>query len=181
ALDRGPFRRSLLLLPARLRREGHHASRPRPHRGTPRLPRPGNVPGHPRRILQGGIRRPVLRDRPRLSARRGRRTSVPDRALHQRALAGELAAMTGGSPQILSALDSIFDELIAGDRDRSCSVVLLTSPADAQYLTEAAPLAGLLSGYENFFTVSTLSPLVTKHVDVTPYDVPLINALLLLA
>lgn len=94
---------------------------------------------------------------------------------------GELAAMTGGSPQILSALDSIFDELIAGDRDRSCSVVLLTSPADAQYLTEAAPLAGLLSGYENFFTVSALSPLVTKHVDVTPYDVPLINALLLLA
>ena len=94
---------------------------------------------------------------------------------------GELAAMTGGSPQILSALDSTFDELVSRDRYKSCSVALLTSPADTQYLTEAAPLAGLLSTYENLLTVSSLSPLVTKDVDVTPYNVPLINALLILA
>lgn len=93
----------------------------------------------------------------------------------------DLSAMTGGSEEILHELDSTFDVLAARRRNPNCSIVLLTSPADDRHLTEAAPLAGLLSPYDNFTVVNTLSPQVMRHQDVTIYNVPLINALLIMA
>lgn len=93
----------------------------------------------------------------------------------------ELDAMTGGSEIILQELDATFDVLTAQRRNADCSIVLMTSPADDRHLTEAAPLAGLLSSYDDFVVVNTLSPQVTKHPEVTSYNVPLINALLTLA
>ncbi|MGP5305119.1 DUF6270 domain-containing protein [Brachybacterium alimentarium] len=93
----------------------------------------------------------------------------------------ELGAMTGHSETLLHELDATFDRLAAQRANTGCSIVLLTSPADDRHLAEAAPLAGLLSSYENFVVVNTLSPQVTKHSEVTSYNVPLINALLIMA
>lgn len=94
---------------------------------------------------------------------------------------GELEAMTGNSEKNLHDLDTALEDLLTQDTASRCSVVLVTSPSDPQYLAEAAPLAGLLSAGHQFFTVSTMSPHVARHIDVTRYNVPLINSLLTLA
>lgn len=82
-----------------------------------------------------------------------------------------------GSTQDLEALDGILANEIKNS-DSEKNIYLFTSPADTQYQTEILPNLALMRKYTNFNLVTSETPLITKHNQVTKYNVPGILAVL---
>ncbi|MFF5791995.1 hypothetical protein ACFY5D_08110 [Paeniglutamicibacter sp. NPDC012692] len=73
-------------------------------------------------------------------------------------------------------LDSILPTLLANDPNRARNIYLFTSPSDGQYETEILPFLSDYERYENFNYILTETPLVARHRDVAPYNIPLLLA-----
>lgn len=89
------------------------------------------------------------------------------------------AAMMGEiSPQKVLALDRYIPGIIRHDNETQRNIYLFTSKQDVQYVTEIEPNLSLFDKYPLFNLIETCSPQVTKHTEVTPYNLPLILSLI---
>lgn len=84
----------------------------------------------------------------------------------------------GAKPEEIRELDSIIPDLIMRDPIVDRNVYLISSEADPQYKTEIQPIIPLLRKYNNFNFIKTSSKLVTRHNEVTKYNIPIILAIL---
>ncbi|MGL3807112.1 hypothetical protein ACSYDW_13540 [Paeniglutamicibacter sp. R2-26] len=73
-------------------------------------------------------------------------------------------------------LDGILPTLLANDPNRARNVYLFSSPTDGQYKSEILPFLDDYERYENFNYILTESPLVARHRDIAPYNIPLVLA-----
>lgn len=73
-------------------------------------------------------------------------------------------------------VDRILPELLANAPNRARNIYLFSSPTDGQYKTEILPFLGDYERYANFNFILTESPLVARHRDIAPYNVPLMMA-----
>lgn len=89
-----------------------------------------------------------------------------------------ITSMTpSGSPEQLLELDNILiRELQNSDKEKN--IYLFTSPADYQYESEILPNLPLLRRFDNFNLITSETPLITRHNQVTKYNVPGIIAIL---
>lgn len=86
---------------------------------------------------------------------------------------------SGGQAGFIDMADQYIRKCIE-DSNFNPPVYLITSFADDQYETEIKPNLKLLSSKDNFNLIVTDSPLVGRHVEVTPYNVPTIQSLFLM-
>ncbi|KWB79393.1 hypothetical protein [Burkholderia ubonensis] len=75
-------------------------------------------------------------------------------------------------------LDRYLPDLMHRDGKKDRNIYLFTSRADEQFATEIKPNLALFDKYENFNYIETNSACVTKHTDVTAYNLNLILALI---
>lgn len=92
------------------------------------------------------------------------------------------ATMTSGDMSFSNFLDKIIIRQIedASDHGSRTPVYLITSRSDIQYSSELAPVLSTMRSLPHFNLITTDSPLVTQHIDVTPYNVPVTQGILLL-
>ncbi|MGV2954007.1 accessory Sec system protein Asp2 [Glutamicibacter sp. AGC46] len=82
-----------------------------------------------------------------------------------------------GSPEELLELDNILiRELEYSNKEKN--IYLFTSPADYQYESEIVPNLSLMRKFDNFNLITSETPLITRHNQVTKYNVPGIIAIL---
>ncbi|MBJ3813697.1 hypothetical protein F9C28_01805 [Shimwellia pseudoproteus] len=79
--------------------------------------------------------------------------------------------------QNIARLDALLPQKITADRQLSRNIYLFTSPEDEQYTTDIQPYLPLFERYQNFNLVETHSRFVSRHEDVTRYNVNLVLAL----
>lgn len=75
------------------------------------------------------------------------------------------------------SLDEALPSLVEGSQGTATHVYLLSSHADPQYETELVPNLPKLRKLRFFNFLVLDSPLITQHIDVTPYNVPGLLAL----
>ena len=90
--------------------------------------------------------------------------------------------MTANDKKFSDFLDEIITRQIkdAAAHNSRTPVYLITSRSDVQYNSEVAPVLDTMHSLPCFNLITTASPLVTQHIDVTPYNVPATQGLLLL-
>lgn len=89
-----------------------------------------------------------------------------------------LAMTLEASERECAYLDLLLPEVIAADRNPSRNIYLFSSESDPQHTTEIVPYLDEFKKYNNFNYVLTASPLVTSHIAVTRYNVPLLVSVL---
>lgn len=77
----------------------------------------------------------------------------------------------------LKEMDNLMPELVARQRHAATHVYLLSSHADPQLTEEVQPNLTELRRLRFFNFIVTDSPLITQHIEVTPYNVPNLLAL----
>ncbi|WP_152666823.1 accessory Sec system protein Asp2 [Arthrobacter sp. YC-RL1] len=93
--------------------------------------------------------------------------------------ASECDAMFGGKDgAIYKKYENIISNIMNGDEDINKNIYLFTSPSDIQYETEIIPNLHLFEKYTNFNLVTSETPLVSQHDEVTRYNIPLILSVL---
>lgn len=93
--------------------------------------------------------------------------------------ASECDAMFGGSDgTTYKKYENIISKIINDDEDVNKNIYLFTSPSDTQYETEIIPNLHLFERYANFNLVTSETPLVSQHNEVTRYNIPLILSVL---
>lgn len=92
-----------------------------------------------------------------------------------------LKGMIGNdSNEAVQRLDEMLPRLIATDQNLKRNIYLISSPADPQYETEIAPHLRSLEAYDNFNFICSSTPLVTRHKEVTAYNIPVILGIIAL-
>lgn len=89
-------------------------------------------------------------------------------------------AMTRGSEVFTEELDGILHQSLQRHKGSKVPVYLLSSEDDPQFFSEIEPNLPSFQALTQFNLVMVDSVFVSKHIDVTPYCVPIIQALLLL-
>lgn len=90
----------------------------------------------------------------------------------------EVIPMFGSSSgPLIKEYENVIAQSIENDLDTNKNIYLVTSPADEQYETEIQPNLHLLEKYDNFNLITSKTPLVTKHDEVTRYNVAPIIAI----
>lgn len=85
---------------------------------------------------------------------------------------------SGNDPEKeLHEIDDILPEVLNGHRNSATHIYLISSPSDPQLESEINPFLNLLRKMRFFNFILIDSPLVSRHIDVTPYSVPDILAL----
>ncbi len=85
-----------------------------------------------------------------------------------------------GESLSINDLNQLLPQHLAQHANPKVPVYLLTSIYDDQYETEIQPNLHRLQSFDNLNVLEINSALVTEHVEVTPYAVPIVQALLLL-
>lgn len=92
---------------------------------------------------------------------------------------GEVEAMFGSKNSELECkYETVIESVIKDDHEANKNIYLITSPADSQFYTEISPNLHLLEKYENFNRITSKTPLIQKHDEVTRYNIPSIIALI---
>lgn len=86
---------------------------------------------------------------------------------------------SGDRDDFIEIADKYIRECIE-ESEAAPPVYLITSEADPQYKHEILPNLSLLADSKHFNMVKTESKLVGSHVEVTPYNVPMIQSLFLM-
>lgn len=84
------------------------------------------------------------------------------------------------SNDAVQRLDEMIPRLLGADRNLKRNIYLISSPADPQYEIEIAPYLRSFEAYENFNFIYSSTPLVTKHNEVTAYNIPVILGIIAL-
>ncbi|MBO0896025.1 hypothetical protein [Arthrobacter sunyaminii] len=89
-----------------------------------------------------------------------------------------LSAIAGDGSSLRQAeLDELLLRLVASDEEIQRNVYIVSSESDELHSVQVEPFISRFEKYSNFNYVLTDSPLVTNHIAVTRYNVPLLTGL----
>ncbi|WP_141742194.1 hypothetical protein [Corynebacterium sp. HMSC08D02] len=88
--------------------------------------------------------------------------------------------VSGGNQTIFDVMDKMLPDLIDTQALSKIPIIILTSENDHQYEQEIEPSLHSLRRMQNFSLIRVNSRHISEHIDVTPYSVPLVQAVLLL-